>query len=382
MKGHTLGAFIKLVVFAVVTILATGVLAVVVSNHTFGSTQTYTADFTDAASLITGNDVRIAGVRVGTVKSVKLVTNKNANGQPTHVAQVSFTVDKSVPVTTTTNVDIRYQNLVGQRYLALIENSGSGQRQPTKQVISASRTAPALDLTQLFNGFRPLFQALTPSQVNSFASEIIATFQGESGPVTDLVRKTASLTNTIADRDAVIGQVVDNLDSVLHTVAQRDAGLSQVVDQLQRFVGGLAHDRNTIAASLGNIDSLADNSAVLLRQIRPALPHDLSSLSKVANSLDTTKDCPGYFVKSNDIDKNNVPAIPRFANNNCKGPNTLNGFLQREPTKLQSIIRTATYGSYFNFWLCDLELGGTPGKALLQALGGASVSSSSPACQR
>lgn len=349
MRGHTLGAAIKLVVFAVVTVIATAVLAVTISNQTFGPTRSYKAQFTDVTDLLPGDSVRAAGVRVGTVKGIKVVDN--------HLAQVSFTVDKDVAntITTTTHFDVRYLNLVGQRYIAIVDAPG-GTKQNPKDVILTSRTAPALDLTQLFNGFRPLFAALSPTDVNNFAIEIIKTLQGEGGTLADLAAKSASLTNTIADRDAVVGAVVNNLLAVLNTVAQRDAGLNQTIEQLQRLVSGLASDRTTIASSLQNIDDLASNSALLLQQIRPYLPGDISNLSKVANTLNTTRNCPGYVYPVNS--EPNQFTVPRFAKNCSSGPLTLEEYLKRVPTKLQQIIRTATYGSFFNFYLCDMELGG------------------------
>jgi phospholipid/cholesterol/gamma-HCH transport system substrate-binding protein len=366
-KGQTLGAAIKLIVFAVVTILATAVLAVTISNQTFGATNTYKADFTDATSLLPGDSVRASGVRVGTVKSVKVVDN--------HLARVTFTLDKDVKVRSSTHFDIRYLNLVGQRYVAYINEPGgteiSSKHPP---VIDVNHTAPALDLTELFNGFRPLFAALSPNDVNAFALEIVKTLQGEGGTVADLAAKSATLTNTVADRDAAIGGVVNNLLKVLDTVAKRDAGLNQTVQQLQLLVSGLASDRNTIAASLQNIDNLASNSALLLEQIRPYLPSDITNLSKIANTLNTTRNCPGYIypVKKEPT----YPNIPRFAKNCSKGPLTLDEYLKRVPTKLIQIIRTATYGSFFNFWLCDLELGGRSG----QLLGTSIPVQSSPAC--
>jgi phospholipid/cholesterol/gamma-HCH transport system substrate-binding protein len=354
-KGQTLGAAIKLTVFAVVTILATFVLAVTISNQQFGASRTFRAQFTDVTDLLSGDSVRAAGVRVGTVKSVKVVDD--------HLAQVSFSVDKNVPILTSTHFAVRYLNLVGQRYIALVEtNTGSTDRQNPKQVIGTDRTSPALDLTQLFNGFRPLFAALSPNDVNSFALEVIRTLQGEGSTVADLTAKSAELTNTIADRDAAIGGVINNLMTVLDTVAKRDAGLNQTIEQLQRLVSGLAADRSTIASSLQNIDDLASNSAVLLQQIRPYLPSDLTNLGKVANSLNTTKNCPGYAYTTKVPNPGTTPQVPRFANNDCNGPNTLEEFLQRAPTKFIQIIRTATYGSFFNFYLCDLELGGQAGQ--------------------
>jgi phospholipid/cholesterol/gamma-HCH transport system substrate-binding protein len=343
MRGKTLGAAIKLLIFAVVTILATAVLGVVISNRTFGATHTYKANFSDVTDLISGSDVRMAGVRVGTVKSISA---ESENG--TNFAQVSFTVDTDVPMTTSTDVKVQYLNLVGQRYLDLVETPG-GTTQNPDDVIPLSRTAPAVDLTALFNGFKPLFRALSPQDVNTFAMEIIKTLQGEGGTIQTLLQQTASLTNTVAQRDAAIGQVIDNLLTVLSTVQQRDAGLGETIDQLQRLVSGLAGDRNAISASLSNINDLATNSAKLFAGIRPVLPGDLRNLTALARVLNTTKDT----VNTNE--------------------NALAAWLKREPTKLNRIIRTGSYGGYFNFWLCSLSIVGLP--AALQP-----SASQSPSC--
>jgi phospholipid/cholesterol/gamma-HCH transport system substrate-binding protein len=374
-KGHTLSAFIKLMIFAVVTVLATAVLAVTISNRTFGDTETYKAQFSDVTGLLAGDGVRAAGVRIGTVKSIRNVLD--AAGDP--VAEVTFDVDRDVTVRRSTHFAIRYLNLVGQRYIALVESSGSSDEQPKDEVITlaSKRTSPALDLTALFNGFRPLFQALSPEDVNTFSMEIVKTLQGEGGTVTDLVARSASLTNTVADRDAAIGGVVNNLLKVLDTVEQRDQGLNQLIVQLQRLVTGLAGDRNTIAAALGSIDDLASNSALLLQQVRPYVPGDLKHLAGLADNLNKTKNCSNYLLPI--TDKNRVtPAVPRFANNNCKGPNTLAEYLQRAPTKLIQIIRTATYGSFFNFYLCDLEMTGALGNLAAKP----NVVLTNPACAR
>jgi phospholipid/cholesterol/gamma-HCH transport system substrate-binding protein len=373
-KGQTLSAFIKLMIFTVVTVLMTAVLAVTISNRTFGSTKNVTADFTDVTGLLSGDSVRAAGVRIGTVNSIHVVTD---NGQ--RVARVSFSVDKDVPVLTSTHFDVRYLNLVGQRYIALVEHPG-GSTLAKNAVVDLNHTSPALDLTQLFNGFRPLFQALSPDQVNSFSLEIIKTLQGEGGTVADLVAKSASLTNTVANRDAVIGQVVDNLLKVLNTVEQRDQGLNQLIVQLQRLVTGLAADRNTIAASLSNIDGLASNSATLLRQARPYIPGDLKHLAVLANNLNRTKNCSNYLYPAAKGHEADTTKVPRFANNKCSGPNTLEEYLKRAPTKLIQIIRTATYGTFFNFYLCDLEMTGELGNFLASQHINPNIPLNSPAC--
>jgi phospholipid/cholesterol/gamma-HCH transport system substrate-binding protein len=315
----TLPSLVKLVVFIVVTVLATGLLAATIGNLRFGGTTSYEALFTDATGLLKGDDVRIAGVRVGEVDGVAVARRGDRS-----VARVTFNVDSDRPVAVSTRAQIRYRNLVGQRYVALSEGAGSGRRLSEHGTIPLRQTQPALDLTVLFNGFKPLFAALNPQDVNAFAMEIIKTLQGEAGDVNSLLGHTASLTSTLADRDAVIGRTIDNLNAVLGTVDERGKQLSTLISELQRFVSGLATDREAIGASLTNIANLADATAGLVQEGRPAIRADVKELGAVAGNLDDNK-------------------------------KIVAGVLQRLPTKLDTITRTATYGSWFNFYLCDFE---------------------------
>jgi phospholipid/cholesterol/gamma-HCH transport system substrate-binding protein len=310
---------IKLIVFIVVTVLATGVLAATIGNFRFGGSTAYRALFTDATGLMKGDDVRIAGVRVGEIDGVSVTRHGNRS-----LALVSFSVQSDRPLADSTLAQIRYRNLVGQRYVALSEGAGSGEPLGADGTIPLRQTQPALDLTVLFNGFKPLFAALNPDDVNAFAMEIIKTLQGEGGNINSLLGHTASLTATLADRDAVIGRTVDNLNQVLGTVDERDKQLDTLIVELQRFVGGLAQDREAIGASLTNIANLADATSQLVKQGRPAIRSDVEQLGKVAGTLDDNK------------------AI-------------VDGVLKRLPGKLNTITRTATYGSWFNFYLCDFE---------------------------
>ena len=255
----TTPALIKLIVFIVVTVLATGTLAATIGNFRFGGTETYRALFTDVTGVQKGDDVRIAGVRVGEVSNVGVVERGDRT-----LAELSFSVDKSRELAVSTRVLIRYRNLIGQRYVALSEGAGSSKRLDPGATLPLKQTEPALDLTVLFNGFKPLFAALNPKDVNSFAFEIIKTLQGEGGNVNSLLAHTASLTTTLADRDEVIGRTITNLNTVLGTVDARDDQLSQLLSELQRFVSGLSADRAAIGASLTNIAGLAESTSGLL----------------------------------------------------------------------------------------------------------------------
>ncbi len=310
----------KLIIFIVVTLFLTLTLAQTIGNISFESETSYKARFTDATAVFAGNDVRIAGVKVGTVSGVKVID--------TRYAEVSFKVRKNVHLLTSTKARIRYQNLIGGRFLALDEGVISAASQarvlPAHGEIPVSQTQPALDLTVLFNGFKPLFQALNPRDVNRLAFEIVQTLQGEGGTLNELLIRTASLTNTIADRDAVIGDVVSNLNTVLSTVDARDSQLDQLIVQLQRLFSGLSQDRQAIGDSLVNIDNLTSDFSGLLADARAPLAGDITRLNTVTSQLAAQK-----------------------------GP--LAAQLKQIPRTLNTVGRTATYGSWFNFFLCKAD---------------------------
>lgn len=311
------GPLVKLVAFAVVTVLATYVLVTTIANRGYGDTATYRAEFTDVTGLVDGDDVRIAGVRVGSVTGIRIVRHS--------AAEVTFTVRKDRPLPASATAAVRYRNLVGQRYVALAQGPGDvGGRLPDGGVIPLERTTPALDLTVLFDGFQPLFQALDPAQMNRFSYEIVQVLQGEGGTIEDLLATTGSLTSTIASRDAVIGRLVTNLDAVLAVVDQRDRQLSTTIAELQRFISGLASDRRAIGESLVGINDLAAATAGLLTDARPPLRGDIDQLGRVSKNLNDSRD-------------------------------VVDGVLQRLPDKLAAITRTATYGSWFNFYLCSFD---------------------------
>ena len=314
----TTGALIKLTIFMVVTSLLTFVLAATIGNLPGGKTTKYHARFTDVTGLLPGNEVRIAGVKVGSVAGISLKGDE---------ADVVIRMEGGHRITEGNTLQIRYRNLVGERYVAIVEGTGSSTPMKANSTVPIDRTRPALDLTVLFNGFRPLFQALDAKTINDVSFEIIQTLQGEGGTVDELLARTASLTGTLADKDAVIGRVVDNLTTVLGTVDQRDSDLSNLIVQLRRLSQGFAEDRTQIGQSIAGIADLTDATAGLLTGIRPSLRNDVKNLGRLAANLD-------------------------------KGKAQIDGVLQRLPEKLNRIVATASYGGWFNFYLCGVEVGG------------------------
>ena len=307
------GLFALLSVAIVLTIAAT-----IRPLGTNGTSRTYTAEFTSASRLREGSDVMVGGIRVGRVTAVELTSD--------NLASVTFQVEDDVTLSRGSRVAIRYLDLVGNRYVAVTDPGGADEPQPVDQTIGVDRTEPALDLNVLLNGFKPLFEALNPDDVNALATDIIRTFQGEGVTVRQLVARTASLTSTLAERDALIGSVIGNLGSTVRLVAERHTQVEGLVRDLSRFATGLARDREVIGDTLAHIDTMAALSAQLLRDSRPALRADIRQLRLVAEVL----------------------ARPESRKEIAHA-------LDHLPTKLSRMSRTASYGSWFNYYVCSVK---------------------------
>lgn len=313
---RTFSDLVKLLVFIVITTLATGVLVVTIGNLSFQASRDYRAEFVDATGVVKGDDIRIAGVKVGTVKGIEIVDRDRA--------MVSFSIDETTMLSQATTATIRYRNLVGQRYIALDQQIGDAEVLKEGDTIPVDQTSPALDLTVLFNGFKPLFEALSPDDINKLSYEIVQVFQGEGGTLESLLSNTASITSTLAARDQVIGDLITNLNTVLDNLADRDDQLTDLIKTFRSFVAGLTEDREAILSSLDQISSLSVETASLVEGIRPPFVEDIKQLRRLATNV-------------------------------ARGKGELDRALQVLPIKLEKVGRTAIYGSWFNFYLCNFQ---------------------------
>jgi phospholipid/cholesterol/gamma-HCH transport system substrate-binding protein len=293
------GPLTKSIIFIAVTALATAVLGLSIASTGPNGTTTYNAVFTDVTGVTVGSDVDIAGVRIGSVNSVTVVDR--------NLALVSFSVESGRPL-----------------------QQGAGPANQTLRpggTIPVTATTPALNLTELFNGFQPLFQALSPSAVNQLSGELIQVLQGQGGTVTSLVAHIGSLTTTLAAKSKVIDSVISNLNSVLTTVNSRGNELATLVTTLQQLVSGLAADRQPIGSAISAIGQLTSATAGLLQVARAPLKQDIIQLGRLSGNL--------------------AAATP-----------TLNTFLHNLPVKMAEIGKLASYGSWLNFYMCDALLTG------------------------
>jgi phospholipid/cholesterol/gamma-HCH transport system substrate-binding protein len=306
----------KLGVFALVAVLFTVVVTASLLNLSSAPTTPYQALFTDASGLQPGDFVDIAGVKVGTVTGVRLSGLR---------ALVNFNLDANQRLTDTTHVNIDYANLLGQQLLELSPGAKPGRRLAAGSLIPTARTAPALDLTSVFNGFQPLFNALSPQQVNDLTASIIAVFQGESGTIGSLVNQTTALTSNLVQHQALIGDVVDNLTKVAGTLGTHNQQLVTLVDQFDSLVTGLAGERDQIGSTVDSLSGLSSAVAGLLTQSQPSLDQSITGLVSASHAI-------------------------------AGDQQQIDGVLTGLPAFITTLDKISNSGSYLSVYICDLTI--------------------------
>jgi phospholipid/cholesterol/gamma-HCH transport system substrate-binding protein len=315
--GSYRGTIVKLGVFAVVMVLVSAVLFFIFGQYRTGPTNGYSATFSDVSRLKSGDSVRAAGIRVGTVSDITL--------NPDHTVRVDFDADPNVKLTRGTKVTVRYLNLVGDRFLELVDSPGPTTILPAGSQIAIDHTAPALDIDLLLGGLKPVVQGLNPQDVNALTGSLLQIIQGQGGTVESLLSHTASFSNDMADNNQVVEQMIDNLNTVVATLSKDGDKFSGAIDRFQRLVSELSADRDPIAGAIDSLSNGTASIANLLNSARPPLAGTVGQLSRLAPLLDQDKDL-------------------------------IDVALQKAPDNYRKLVRLGSYGSFINFYACGLSL--------------------------
>ncbi|MEV6274225.1 MCE family protein [Nocardia sp. NPDC051832] len=332
---------VKLSIFTLVMTLVFAGLVVVFSQMRFAREDGYKAIFTSSSGMLPGAKVRIAGVPVGSVTSVKVGKD--------NLAHVEFDVDRRYALLTSTRATIKYENLVGDRYMELLEGPGSADTLREGGTIGKDKTSPALDLDMLLGGFKPLLRGLDPGQVNDLTSALLQIFQGQGGTLVSLLNSGGSFGKTLAERDELIGNVINNLNTVLGTIDQRGEQFRTTLDELQRLVTGLAENKDPLGDALPRIAGATGELNSLLAQARPDLAGTIGNLGRLATNLDN-------------------------------GSETVDWVLQNLPDTYKKLIRIGSYGAFLQMYICGtwLLVDGPDGKPIEMSLPGGQTANGEP----
>jgi phospholipid/cholesterol/gamma-HCH transport system substrate-binding protein len=317
------GPLIGVTLFMVVALTLTWLVYVSLRRDISGSTASYSAVFTDVYGLREGDDVRMAGVRVGRVEKIDL------DGK---FAKVAFVVQREQHLYGNTLASVTYQNIIGQRYLGLsLGKEGSPAVLPPGSLIPLERTEPSFDVTALLNGYEPLFSLLDPHDADNLTKGVIQSLQGDTSSLATLVSQTSTLTETFAGRDQALGDVITNLNKVLGNLSEQNANLDGVITQTRDVVATLDRRRPELVSSIGSLSRVMGRLSTSAQDLYPQVREFIDRQPGVTRHILSVEPQAAFFG-------DNIPLL------------------------LKGLIRVGNQGAYGNAYPCDINfLGFFPG---------------------
>ncbi len=313
------GALSGLALFMVMAVTLTWLVYVTLRRDVAGRTTPYAALFSDVFGLREGDDVRMAGVRVGRVEKIELQGD---------LAKVSFVVQSDQQVLAPTVASVTYQNIVGQRYLGLsLGNTGEAGALPAGSVIPIERTDPSFDVGAMLSGYAPLFSVLNPRDADNLTKGVIQSLQGDDASIVALVDQTSRLTESFAGKDQELGNVITDLNTVVGNLSRHNDSLEQVITQTRDAITTFDARRPELVASMGSISQVVRQLSSITDEIYPDL-----------NDLVLRQ--PGFA-------QHMVGLEPQLAFTGANLPLLLKGF-----------ARLTNEGAYTSVYACDLNATG------------------------
>ncbi|MEV4755875.1 MCE family protein [Micromonospora sp. NPDC049559] len=244
----------------------------------------YQAAFRDASGLVAGNEVRVAGVRVGKVTEVGLARHGN---QP--YVRVRFRVeDDDVRLGRDTGATIRIKTVLGQKYLALAP-AGDG-RLPERGEIPLERTASPFDVMAAVSGLAGTLDQIDTKQLATAFTTLAQTFADTPANVRSSLTGLSRLSQTVASRDAELRELLARAHQVTGVLAARDEEFRKLVADGEALLAEVNRRRDAIHQLLVGTNDLANQLSGLVAENRAQLGPALRQLRDVVAILQRNRD--------------------------------------------------------------------------------------------
>lgn len=313
------GSMIGLAIFTVFSLTVTWMVYNTLRRDIAGPTNSYAAVFTDASGMTPGDDVRVAGVRVGRVDKIE---------RDGTLARVYFRVQRAQPLFHNTIASVTYQNIIGQRYLGLAQGRAEDARKlPDRGEIPVERTNPSLDVSYMLNGFEPLFAELDPEQVDNLSNATVLALQGNQASMLTLITQASELAEMFAGPDEVLSTLITNLDRLMVDLAKQSDNVSAMIQQSKDTMVTLADRRDELVTTVGDINR---------------------TMARLATIVDNVAPDAQAFVERQ-------PGLLNYGIND--GRERFAYMAANLPYVMQGLARVSQSGTYIDVYACDLDIG-------------------------
>ncbi|MFD2422251.1 MCE family protein [Amycolatopsis pigmentata] len=250
-----------------------------------GAGTTYSADFSEAAGLKDGDEVRVAGVKVGKVTDVGL------DGPQ---VKVSFRV-KDVWLGDKSQATIKIKTLLGQKYLSL-DPLGEKSLDPSA-TIPKERTIAPYDVLDAFRDLSSTVNQIDTQQLSKSFETLSQTLSGTPQEVKGALNGLSRLSDTIAKRDSQLSQLLSNTRQISQTLADRDAELTKLLTDGNKLLDEIGNREKAISTLLTGSQELSKQLQGLISDNDKQLTPVLGSLDQLTSMLQRNQDALAEGIK-------------------------------------------------------------------------------------
>jgi phospholipid/cholesterol/gamma-HCH transport system substrate-binding protein len=237
-----------------------------------GGGKTYHAQFAEASGLRSGDDVRMAGIKVGTVSSVKIDGG--------HV-RVAMKVSSGTQVFAGTHADIKIKTLLGAMYVALTP-AGQG---PLRGDIPLKNTTTPLIVTDAFSQLATNLDQIDTTQLAASFNALSTDFENTPSTVRDTLQGLTALSHTISSRDQQLQTLLAHAQGVTTALASRDSEVTSLINDGQTVLQLVNDQRDVIHELLVNTTTFSQQLTALVGENRAALAPALKNLGATVDIL-------------------------------------------------------------------------------------------------
>jgi phospholipid/cholesterol/gamma-HCH transport system substrate-binding protein len=248
----------------------------------FNTGYTMTGIFSDSGGLRTGNDVRVAGVKVGAVTEVRPDYTRG-------VVVVTWDVDPDVRLGgRQTRADVALSNLLGGRYLKLTGPVGPpymDQLPESQRVVPVERTGTPVLINDALKDATRVVQRLDTKEVDRLLTELSKLNTGKRGKVTRLLNNIGELSDTISKSEPDLRRLLNNAGAIMKLLQSKDKQINRLIDAIQVMLDELRRRRTELTALLGDGSDLVASTTKLIDQHERSLIATLDNVSAITRGL-------------------------------------------------------------------------------------------------
>ncbi len=281
LRGSTGRNLLKVVLYSAVCLVVLAALIARIGNiDFFAKHDGYRAELPDATGLLVNDEVKVAGVPVGKVTGISVDHGK---------AMISFQVKPSLKLRTSTQVGVRWRNVLGQKYLYLYPGT-TGAALGKGDTLPASQSVRSADVGEFLNSVAPILQAIDPAKANAFIRALNEALDGNEEKVRGLLDDTASISSDLGGSDQQVGQLIERLDTVVGGLADRDKDLNTAVTRFKTLAGSLAQNNDDLQLLVERFASVQTKLNQLVTDNRGNIDATIDDLSTIAKVLHGHRD--------------------------------------------------------------------------------------------